>query len=129
MRVWDDMVAALAEFNKTRISIVGLLSYPTTNAADAVAQNLTVPSFEEASEFGVPKSVQRQPKSCFADTPVRTGIYERNSPENSLGKRIGAKPIPDQFDEISWGRSLSGNGTPGGRDDLADRVGLPHIPR
>ena len=55
--IWEDAVAALAEFNKNRLSIVSLLSYSTTNAADAVYQNLTVPSFEEASEFGVSKSI------------------------------------------------------------------------
>ena len=54
--VWDEIVEALAEFNKRRLSIVSLLSYPTTNAADAVAQNLTVPSFEIATEYGAPKS-------------------------------------------------------------------------
>ena len=53
--VWDEIVEALAEFNRNRLSIVNLLSYPTTNAADAVAQNLSVPSFEIATEYGVPK--------------------------------------------------------------------------
>ena len=55
--IWEDAVNALAEFDKNRLSIVSLLSYPTTNAADAVYQNLTVPSFEEASEFGISKSI------------------------------------------------------------------------
>ena len=55
--IWDDAVAALEEFNKNRISIVNLLSYQTTNSADAVYQNLTAPSFEQASEFGVSKSI------------------------------------------------------------------------
>jgi hypothetical protein len=44
--VWTDMVAALAEFNREGLSIVSLLSYETPNSADAVFQNLTVPSFE-----------------------------------------------------------------------------------
>jgi hypothetical protein len=55
--VWTDMVAALAEFNREGLSIVSLLSYETPNSADAVFQNLTVPSFEESTEHGVPKSI------------------------------------------------------------------------
>jgi hypothetical protein len=55
--VWDEISEVIAEFNKTRLSIVSLLSYPTTNSAEAVSQNLTLPSFEEASEYGVPKSI------------------------------------------------------------------------
>jgi hypothetical protein len=54
--VWEDVIAAPAEFNKNRLSVVTLLSYMTPNAADAVWQNMTVPSFEEATEHGVPKS-------------------------------------------------------------------------
>ena len=34
----------------------------------------------------------------------------------------------DQYDEIRYGRSLSGNVEAGGRDDYADRAGLPRLP-
>ena len=35
--------------------------------------------------------------------------------------------ISDQFDEMRWGRRV--NTTPGGRDDYADRAGLPRLPQ
>ena len=36
--------------------------------------------------------------------------------------------IDDQFDEIRYGTSKSGNVPAGGRDDYADRAGLPRLP-
>ena len=36
--------------------------------------------------------------------------------------------ISDQYDEIRWGQSKSGNVPAGGRDDYADRAGLPRLP-
>lgn len=36
--------------------------------------------------------------------------------------------IPDEYDEIRYGQSLSGNVPAGGRDDYADRAGLPRLP-
>ena len=36
--------------------------------------------------------------------------------------------VPSQWDEIRWGQSLSGNVPRGGRDDCADRAGLPRLP-
>ena len=39
------------------------------------------------------------------------------------------KYYTDQYDEIAWGQSLSGNVPAGGRDDYADRAGLPRLPQ
>ena len=36
--------------------------------------------------------------------------------------------LPDQYDEIAWGASEIGNVPAGGRDDYADRAGLPRLP-
>jgi hypothetical protein len=36
--------------------------------------------------------------------------------------------ISGQDDEIRWGQRLSGNVPAGGRDDYADRAGLPRLP-
>ena len=54
--VWTDLTEAMALWNSKKTSIVNLLSYQTINTADAVAQNLTLPTFELATEHGVPKS-------------------------------------------------------------------------
>jgi hypothetical protein len=35
---------------------------------------------------------------------------------------------PDAWDEIRWGRSVSGDTQAGDRDDYADRAGLPRLP-
>ena len=37
--------------------------------------------------------------------------------------------IPDQWDAIRWGQSKSGYVPAGGRDDYADRAGLPRLPQ
>ena len=37
--------------------------------------------------------------------------------------------IPDQLDAIRWGQSKSGYVPAGGRDDYADRAGLPRLPQ
>jgi hypothetical protein len=63
--VWADLVAVVQEFNKTKLSIVSLLSYETTATADAVGQGLGVTSFEEATEFGVPKAVMTPVEVLF----------------------------------------------------------------
>ena len=38
------------------------------------------------------------------------------------------EPISDQYDEIRYGQSKSGNVPAGGRDDYADRASLPRLP-
>ncbi len=54
--IWREQMAALAIFNEERTALARLMSYPTTQAADAVPQSLAGSSFERASEFGVPQS-------------------------------------------------------------------------
>jgi hypothetical protein len=43
---------------KERKSITDLLSYKTVNVADAVPQSISSDSFEEATEFGVPRAIR-----------------------------------------------------------------------
>jgi hypothetical protein len=54
--VWDDYMVAMELQNEARRNIVGLVSFFTTATGEAVPQNLAVPSFEETTEYGVPKS-------------------------------------------------------------------------
>lgn len=62
--IWANIQAALDVWNKERSSIANLLSYTTTNVADAIPQSLSSASFSEASEFGVPESV-REPATAL----------------------------------------------------------------
>lgn len=55
--VWQELSDVLAIYNEHRSALAGLLSYPTTNVADAVPQNVKSEHFEEATEFGVPSGI------------------------------------------------------------------------
>jgi hypothetical protein len=54
--VWDEFADLLKIWNDERTSLTELLMFKTTATGEAVPQNVAVPSFEEATEFGVPKS-------------------------------------------------------------------------
>jgi hypothetical protein len=54
--VWDEFRDLLQLWNTERTSLTDLLMFKTTATGEAVPQNVAVPSFEEATEFGVPKS-------------------------------------------------------------------------
>lgn len=56
--IWDELGALLQVWNEERSSLTQLLSYPTTNVADAIPQGISSDSFEVASEFGVPQSAR-----------------------------------------------------------------------
>ncbi|MDT5044652.1 MAG: hypothetical protein QOG75_505, partial [Mycobacterium sp.] len=54
--VWEEFATLLDLWNKDRSSLTDLLAFKTTATGEAVPQNVSVASFEEATEFGVPKS-------------------------------------------------------------------------
>lgn len=54
--VWAEFRDLLDLWNKERTSVTDLLIFKTTASGEAVPQNVAVPSFEEATELGVPKS-------------------------------------------------------------------------
>ncbi|CAM4297928.1 hypothetical protein MB901379_03198 [Mycobacterium basiliense] len=56
--IWEELRTVLATWNKERSAIAQLLSYHTTNTADAVPQSISDESFEPASEFGEPTSLR-----------------------------------------------------------------------
>lgn len=58
--VWRDYQAALADFNATRQPLINLLSYTSTDVITDIVQP-GQESFEEATEFGIPKSVRTAP--------------------------------------------------------------------
>ena len=56
--IWAEIADALALYNAERSAVTRLLSYPTTVPADAVPQSVGTDSFEEATEFGVPRAIR-----------------------------------------------------------------------
>ena len=56
--IWAEIADALALYNTERSAVTRLLSYPTTVPADAVPQSVGTDSFEEATEFGVPRAIR-----------------------------------------------------------------------
>src|SRR5262245_57354713 len=56
--IWAEIATALELYNTERSAVARLLSYPTTVPADAVPQSIGTDSFEEATEFGVPKAIR-----------------------------------------------------------------------
>ena len=55
--IWDEVKDATDVFNEQKSAIVSLLSYQTTRAGDAVAQDVLAERFEHATEFGVPTGI------------------------------------------------------------------------
>lgn len=55
--VWADFQSTLSQWNAGRSALVAALTFPVTQPIEDVAQ-ISSEDFEEASEFGVPKSVR-----------------------------------------------------------------------
>lgn len=56
--IWAEIQDVLEMYNRERSAVVQLLSYPTTQVADAVPQSISSESMEEATEFGVPRAIR-----------------------------------------------------------------------
>ena len=56
--IWAEIADALALYNTERSAVAKLLSYPTIQVANAVPQSISSDSFEEATEFGVPRAIR-----------------------------------------------------------------------
>lgn len=52
--IWDEVAAVIKAWNAERSALTSLLTFNTTNTADAIPQSRSTDSFEEASEFGEP---------------------------------------------------------------------------
>lgn len=55
--IWGEVKDATDVYNEQKSAIVSLLSYQTTRAGDAVAQDVLAERFEHATEFGVPTGI------------------------------------------------------------------------
>jgi len=56
--IWDEYLETLSIWNEKRSALASLFSATTTKTGDAVAQSEHGDEFEEASEFGLPKSTR-----------------------------------------------------------------------
>lgn len=56
--IWNEVAAVIKAWNAERTALTNLLTFNTTNTADAIPQSRSVDSFEEASEFGQPESMR-----------------------------------------------------------------------
>ena len=57
-QLWQEIQDAVALYNAEKDALTGLLTYRTTNAADAMPQSLTPQKMEIASEYGVPVAIR-----------------------------------------------------------------------
>lgn len=55
--LWDELNDVLAEYNRHRSAIANLLSFKTTDVAQAISQQVNPEKFEEATEWGAPRGI------------------------------------------------------------------------
>jgi hypothetical protein len=72
--IWAEITEALELYNEERSAVARLLSYPTIQVADAVPQSISSDSFEEATEFGVPRAIR--PPSDMLKLGYQYGDYD-----------------------------------------------------
>jgi hypothetical protein len=56
--IWREVAAVVKAWNAERGKLTGLLTFNTTNTAEAIPQSRSQDSFEEASEFGEPEALR-----------------------------------------------------------------------
>lgn len=56
--IWEQVSAAIGAWNADRSALTSLLTFSTTNSADAIPQAASSESFEVATEFGQPESLR-----------------------------------------------------------------------
>ncbi|NKR27515.1 hypothetical protein GS479_19360 [Rhodococcus hoagii] len=64
-RVWDEVASVMSRWNKQRSSLASLISYSTTNIADAMPQVVQGAKFEKASEYGEPEGHRPNPDAML----------------------------------------------------------------
>lgn len=90
--IWADFGAAMEIWNGHRRTIASLLSFQTTAAGEAVPQSMSVPSFEETTEYGVTKAAGTPADAMilgytFKDFGLRTAFtwkFLRNADRRSV---------------------------------------------
>lgn len=85
-QLWSDYAAALSLWNSQRDPFMSILSFDTTDAAQALPLDGGTVDFELASEFGTPKAGRPEPKNYVVGFPLEW--YD-------LGARFTAKFLRD----------------------------------
>lgn len=55
--MWRELMDVVGLYNEERSALARLLSYPTVAVGDSVPQSITSETFEQSSEWGVPRSI------------------------------------------------------------------------
>jgi hypothetical protein len=69
--IWDEYTQTLSIWNTHRNPYVNLFSNRTTLTGEATTQAITGDDFEEASEFGAPKSIRSQAELTVVGYPLK----------------------------------------------------------
>lgn len=64
--LWNEYQQALALYNAERDRLLQVMTYPVTKVVEDVFQGGDTVDFEEASEFGVPRSVRSTPPTYYS---------------------------------------------------------------
>ena len=69
--IWQEMAELATLWNSGKNALCDLLSYKTTASGEPVAQSPVVEEFEEASEFGVPRSLSPAPNYALVSYTLK----------------------------------------------------------
>jgi len=77
--IWEEVKTVVGGYNQLKDGLVSLLTYATTNPADAIPQDLRPSRMELASEGGVPRSIPPEVPYLkvgytFRDYDLRSGL-------------------------------------------------------
>ena len=95
--IWAEIQDVLELWNTEHKSVADLLSYRTVNVADPIAQSISSDSFEEATEFGVPRAI-RPPSDVlklgyqFKDFDISLGQHGSSCAPRPLNKCMPRLP-------------------------------------
>lgn len=75
--IWQEAAAVAAKWNAERSALTSLLTFNTTNTADAIPQSRSQDSFELSSEYGEPESMR--PPADYALMGYKFSDYDKAS--------------------------------------------------
>jgi hypothetical protein len=81
-----EVQTVLELWNNERKSITDLPSFKTVNVADVVPQSSTTDSFEEATEFGIPRAIR--PPSDYDPTTAFTWKFLRDATAEQIQANV-----------------------------------------
>jgi len=97
--VWDEFREILDAWNTEVVSITDLLSFKTTQTAEAVPQNFATDSMDEASELGVPKATGGPGDALLVGFTLRD-YDKRNVFTWRALKNMDLRQVQSQMDQL-----------------------------